>query len=367
MKWIRAILKTAESQSTRITNMDLHKQLFKRQSALGENQNTDFATRNRLSGSLKPLIWDQYFEKNEQVCLIQDDLTVNVYLNGSVANTGPVYFIHHGAGLSAMSFGVMAKELYKKDNTSTVVCFDCRGHGLTAAADETDLSLTRLVSDSELLLKYLFNDSKRPIILVGHSMGGAVIVSLALSLQTSYDIAGIVVVDVVEGTAINSFQFAKSVLVLKRKSFPSIESAIKYQINTGDSSNTESACLSVPSLLKKITTPGKPDLFTWRTNVLDTSEHWTGWYEDLSKKFLSVKTAKLLVLAETDRLDKELMIAQMQGKFQLVLFHGSGHLIQENHPYEFANKLHQFANRNKRLDMSTIKRMVPLPHKKQDS
>jgi protein phosphatase methylesterase 1 len=35
----------------------------------------------------------------------------------------------------------------------------------------------------------------------------------------------------------------------------------------------------------------------------------------MSSKFLSGKGAKLLLLAGTDRLDKELMIGQMQGMF----------------------------------------------------
>jgi len=40
----------------------------------------------------------------------------------------------------------------------------------------------------------------------------------------------------------------------------------------------------------------------------------TGWFTGLSSKFLSCKTAKLLILAGTDRLDRELLIGQMQGE-----------------------------------------------------
>jgi hypothetical protein len=39
----------------------------------------------------------------------------------------------------------------------------------------------------------------------------------------------------------------------------------------------------------------------------------TGWFKDLSLKFLSVKAGRLLILAGTDRLDKTLTIGQMQG------------------------------------------------------
>ncbi len=34
-------------------------------------------------------------------------------------------------------------------------------------------------------------------------------------------------------------------------------------------------------------------------------------------------------MAGTDRLDKELMLGQMMGKFQLVVIPGTGHMIQE--------------------------------------
>ena len=39
----------------------------------------------------------------------------------------------------------------------------------------------------------------------------------------------------------------------------------------------------------------------------------------LSRKFLEAKGGKLLLLAGTDRLDKELMIGQMQGMFLFLL------------------------------------------------
>ena len=42
-----------------------------------------------------------------------------------------------------------------------------------------------------------------------------------------------------------------------------------------------------------------------------------------------MRTARLLVLAGTDRLDKELMIGQMQGKFQMAVVPGVGHMLQE--------------------------------------
>ena len=40
----------------------------------------------------------------------------------------------------------------------------------------------------------------------------------------------------------------------------------------------------------------------------------------------------MLLLAGSDRMDKELTIAHMQGKFKLVVVDNVGHVIQEDRP-----------------------------------
>ncbi|KAJ1672765.1 Protein phosphatase methylesterase 1 [Spiromyces aspiralis] len=79
----------------------------------------------------------------------------------------------------------------------------------------------------------------------------------------------------------------------------------------------------------------------------------------MSFKFLQTRAAKLLVLAGTDRLDKELTIGQMQGKFQLSILADSGHTIQEDQPEQVARVLFQFWQRNQPLVLP--KRTVPSP------
>jgi protein phosphatase methylesterase 1 len=56
------------------------------------------------------------------------------------------------------------------------------------------------------------------------------------------------------------------------------------------------------------------DRFVWIADARRTAPHWRGWFQGLSRLFLSLKCAKLLIVADTDRLDTELTIAQMQGK-----------------------------------------------------
>jgi hypothetical protein len=55
----------------------------------------------------------------------------------------------------------------------------------------------------------------------------------------------------------------------------------------------------------------------------------TAWFTGLSKSFLAVRTARLLILAGADRLDRELMIGQMQGKFQMAVVANVGHMLHE--------------------------------------
>ncbi len=72
-----------------------------------------------------------------------------------------------------------------------------------------------------------------------------------------------------------------------------------------------------------------PYEYIWRTPLRSTAEYWEGWFKGLSSQFLTARAARLLVLAGTDRLDKELMIGQMQGKFQMEVVPDVGHMLHE--------------------------------------
>ena len=61
----------------------------------------------------------------------------------------------------------------------------------------------------------------------------------------------------------------------------------------------------------------------------------------LTKQFLDVKIAKLMLLAEKERMDKDLTIANMQGKFRLNVLHNVGHCMHEDDPLNTARELHK--------------------------
>lgn len=83
----------------------------------------------------------------------------------------------------------------------------------------------------------------------------------------------------------------------------------KYSIRSDTVHSVESARLSIPALLEPV--EGK---LKWITDLMKTQPFWAEWFQGLSEKFLNSGTAKLLILAGTDRLDKPLIIGQMQGK-----------------------------------------------------
>jgi protein phosphatase methylesterase 1 len=91
----------------------------------------------------------------------------------------------------------------------------------------------------------------------------------------------------------------------------------------------------------------RPNLYAWRIDLANTEAHWPSWFEGLTNKFLSVPASKLLVLAGVDRLDRDLTIGQMQGKFQMQVLPQAGHAVHEDVPDRVADVLATFMVRNK--------------------
>lgn len=154
-----------------------------------------------------------------------------------------------------------------------------------------------------------------PIILIGHSLGGAVITNLAHSGTLGSALLGYAVLDVVEGSAMDALQSMQTYLSTRPTRFTSLEQGIEWHIRTRTIRNALSARTSVPPLLRNTGSDelGTTKPWSWRTDLAATQPFWEGWFVGLSKKFLEAKGGKLLLLAGTDRLDKELMIGQMQG------------------------------------------------------
>lgn len=206
-----------------------------------------------------------------------------------------------------------------------------------------------------------------PVILVGHSMGGAVAVRGAPLIK---NLVGVIVIDVVEGTAMDALTSMQSFLRSRPSTFSSIPQAIEWCVRSGQIRNVQSAKISVPGQIKNTLTnklatheidefllsnhhtddhaaiaieredvipedlseedadeapvkheapvlkePEDPSTkkYGWRINLAKTEKHWSGWFKGLSSAFLEIPAPKLLLLAGIDRLDRDLTVGQMQG------------------------------------------------------
>ncbi|KAI0244439.1 Protein phosphatase methylesterase 1 [Massospora cicadina] len=219
-----------------------------------------------------------------------------------------------------------------------VIAFDARGHGSlsvpsvlillgnTHNQDESDFSIDLLVSDLHSVVQKIVPVGE--VVLVGHSMGGAVVAKAAATGAVGgRPLAGTVVIDVVEGTALAALAGMDRVLESRPKAFQTPEAAVKWAISSRTLCNPASARLSIPSQVIRSASGWR-----WRIDLAVTRPYWGGWFTGLSSNFLGARSPKLLLLAGTDRLDKTLMVAHMQGKFQLEVRPATSHSIQEDDP-----------------------------------
>nr|CAG8530488.1 15544_t:CDS:2 [Entrophospora candida] len=261
------------------------------------------------------------------------------------------------AGYSALSFALTVLNIKKLMNGEcSVLAYDCRGHGHTITSDDSNLSLDRLSQDLVNVLKARFGEdviTKRDIFLIGHSMGGCVVSDVA-SKRLIPSLTCLANLDVVEGSAMEALSGMMNFLRTRPTEFKSIEDAIHWSVKSGTIRNLTSSKVSVPSLFKEQRFSGSGGnnnliKYVWITDLATSQKYWEGWFTGLSEKFLSARAAKLLLLAGTDRLDKPLTIAQMQGKYQLIVFPDVGHMLHEDAPGKTASTLVEFWKRNERL------------------
>ncbi|CAA0837679.1 esterase/lipase/thioesterase family protein [Striga hermonthica] len=284
-----------------------------------------------------PLDWSMYFDEEDDVSIPGSDNVFHIYKAGT---EGPVVFCLHGGGYTGLSFALSARIIKEK---ARVVAMDLRGHGKSSTDNDLDLSIETLCNDVVALVKTMYGDSPPAIVIVGHSMGGSVAVHIAAK-KLLPSLAGLVVVDVVEGTAMSSLIHMQKILSNRVQHFSTVEKAIEWSVKGGSLRNVESARVSIPST---VVYDESRKCYTHRARLEKTEQYWRGWYEGLSDKYLSSPVPKLLLLAGTDRLDRALTIGQMQGKFQMVVVRHTGHAIQEDVPEEFADLILNFISRNR--------------------
>uniref|UniRef100_A0A3Q2ZVX7 Protein phosphatase methylesterase 1 n=1 Tax=Kryptolebias marmoratus TaxID=37003 RepID=A0A3Q2ZVX7_KRYMA len=342
-----------------------------------------------------PLPWSQYFETMEDVvysvlsllfaaCVFTSLTSWNIFRIYCSGSRGPVLFLLHGGGHSALSWAVFTAVIYNRINCR-VVAMDLRAHGDTKVKNPEDLSADTMAKDVGKVVEALYGENPPPIMIIGHSMGGAIAVHTA-SANHVPSLLGLCVIDVVEGTAMDALNSMQNFLRSRPKTFKSLENAIEWSVKSGQIRNIESARVSMGGQVKKCEeSPSNPSVtnsigegiieeeedeeaaeesnkkrmkedeqevrkesvFTWRVELSKTEKYWEGWFRGLSALFLSCSVPKLLLLAGVDRLDKDLTIGQMQGKFQMQVLPQCGHAVHEDAPEKVADALAAFMVRHK--------------------
>ncbi|CAH1388553.1 unnamed protein product [Nezara viridula] len=340
--------------------------------------------RRRGKHDFTPVSWKKYFENKRDVVI--NGNSFRIYTSG---DKGPLLVFLHGGGFSALSWALLSSMLCEMVECQ-ILAMDLRGHGDTITQNDEDLSIETLSSDVVDVINHVHAEM-RPVILIGHSLGGSIAVHAAHNSNLS-SLNGIVVIDVVEGTALGALSSMQSILRGRPQSFNSIEDAIKWSVQSGQLKNIESAKISMPGQLKnsKTNKPATTELeneivegslselphprsnvesiaedeeatfkppdvsngkYSWRIDLRSTENHWPGWFQGLSKLFLSTNVQKLLLLASLDRLDTDLTVAHMQGKFEVHAFEQSrghcGHVIHEDIPDAVAEVFSTYLVRNK--------------------
>lgn len=364
---------------------------------------------------MEAIPWTTYFERELFLKVERDTggaaaaaVTFHAYLTSPVGK-GPLFVMHHGAGSSGLSFAVVGAEIRKRNPSAGILSLDARGHGSTTATAAAapggrqqpqqqpppDLSLETLAGDLLAVIRATGErmgwasagttnssttnsapppssssasaaTSLPPIVLVGHSLGGAVVTHLASSGALGDALLGYAVLDVVEGSAMDALQSMQTYLSTRPAGFASVQAAVDWHVRSRTIRNSVSARTSVPGLLVRRGDDDDDDgddsnngaaaaaanrPWRWRTDLAATQPFWEGWFIGLSKKFLSARGGKLLLLAGTDRLDTELTIGQMQGKYALQVFTEAGHFVHEDLPEKTAMALVDFHRRNDRTSL----------------
>lgn len=345
-----------------------------------------------------PSSWNEYFDENHDI--VTERGTFRVYLSKKPSDDAPVIVCLHGGGYSALSWAHFTTEI-----TQLVHCqclaIDLRGHGDSHTDDDDDLSADTMASDVVTILQTMYRSESAPnFIMIGHSMGGAICVHTA-ELELLHTLLGVIVIDVVEGTAMEALASMQSFLRSRPTHFKSIQHAIEWAVRSGQIRNVQSAKVSMPgqimntktnklatndvhleeSVVKESSDDTQkstfsnpmsipedaeeetndtatfsvpthlpledPKKYTWRIDLSKSEKYWPGWFEGLSEKFLNLRAAKLLLLAGIDILDKTLTVGQMQGKFQMQVLARCGHAVHEDQPHEVAEVVASYMLRNR--------------------
>uniref|UniRef100_A0A8C9FEH1 Protein phosphatase methylesterase 1 n=1 Tax=Pavo cristatus TaxID=9049 RepID=A0A8C9FEH1_PAVCR len=323
------------------------------------------------------MLWSQYFESMEDVVVENEtgvlncSYTFRIYKSGL---EGPVLLLLHGGGHSALSWAVFTSAIISRIQCR-IVALDLRGHGETKVRNPEDLSAETMSKDVGNVVEALYGDLPPPIMLIGHSMGGAIAVHTAVANLVP-SLLGLCMIDVVEGTAMDALNSMQNFLRSRPKTFKSLENAIEWSVKSGQIRNLESARVSMVGQVKQCegaASPEGPKAIV--EGIIEEEEEEEeddegGVSVNKRKKEDDTEVGNFLLcfsicfcaclhslwvfsvtsvclVVGVDRLDKDLTIGQMQGKFQMQVLPQCGHAVHEDAPDKVAEAVATFLIRHR--------------------
>jgi protein phosphatase methylesterase 1 len=147
-------------------------------------------------------------------------------------------------------------------------------------------------------------------------MGGSIATKASARITSDYKseqwsshLQGLFVIDVVEGSAMDALPFMENIVMSRPPEFKSLSSVVQYGVKSGTVKDIESARVSMPHQVVSKSDDSGSTKYVWRTDLMASKPYWEGWFKGLTKCFLDVRVPKQLLLAGSDRMDKELTIA----------------------------------------------------------
>jgi protein phosphatase methylesterase 1 len=268
-------------------------------------------------------------------------VSLAVGICGEASNSGICLLFLHGAGSSKETWHNQIKQL---QSHFLLIAPDMRSHG--ASSLSVDLSLTMLVDDVMEVINSLHEViESRKVVLVGHSVGGSIAVQLASRHKV---VSGVVVIDLIEETALESLVHMKSVLNSWPSSFPDVSDCVRWSTDMHRPQSPISAEVSIPPLVRLNSETSR---YEWVTPLASYERDWVGWFTGFDSAFLGLEAPHCMLLASAERLDGKMCAAHMQGKFELHVVQGGmgGHFVQEDAAAETLGILINFLKRREIL------------------
>lgn len=171
----------------------------------------------------------------------------------------PTLIALHGGGYSGLTWAQFTRHIEQLCQCR-VLAIDLRSHGDTRTTNDSQMDIDTLVEDvfavAHAVHQQICGFPETPkVILIGHSMGGAIAVKCAVRCSESLpSLAGFVIIDVVEGTAKDALPLMMSVIKTRPTKFPSLMNAIEWSVRSGMAKNPDAARVSMPGNLVNIST-----------------------------------------------------------------------------------------------------------------